>query len=483
MSEPHEALRINFRAHELNTGSEAGARADFEQMIAQLVDARYPGARQVSANPGDGGIDVFVGRLDDRIIVWQTKYFLPRVTKAHRRQITESFDSAQRNAGTHGYQIGTWILCVPSSMDHPTTLWWDGWRRAQAETHTEIDIWDETALRRMLAEPAATAVLAAFYPPTRPRPWPPEISSLLVDPNTQVETDSTAPPRTADQPARAGETVRIAGRPCLLHGDPQEWRGDGWLLRTGAVSVLTGPSRPAWFRQVLIERPGPRADEHAAAIDAQVRLLDQFGGRGGLPRLVKGQVGPAEAAVLCARPAGRSWREVFGPVDALRGRPLRPVTAGLLLTVAAHAAAVLIRLHEAGHSHRALVPDGVVLTGDGTGAALRDLGLAAVPRQSGEGPAEYRAPEQERLGFEGAEVGARTDVFRLAAMTYHGLTGRLPALGQAVSLHAFGLPVLANLDEVLRAALDPDPDRRPSLPDELIPALQAGAADLARARH
>ncbi|WP_235498257.1 hypothetical protein [Frankia sp. R43] len=175
MSGPRENLVVNFRAHELNTGSAAGARADFEQMVAQLVDVFYPGARQVSANPGDGGIDVFHGRLDGRIIVWQSKYFMPQVVRSHRDQIRESFASAQKDARAHGYVIDEWILCVPSSMDHPTTLWWDGWRRAQeAETSTRIDIWDETGLRSRLAQPAAGAVLAAYYPAhTRSRTSPP----------------------------------------------------------------------------------------------------------------------------------------------------------------------------------------------------------------------------------------------------------------------------------------------------------------------
>jgi|GEM_PF-3167652 len=521
MSDGRENRMVNFRAHEMNTGSAAGARADFEQMIAQLVDALHPGARQVSANPGDGGIDVFLGRLDRQITVWQSKYFMPQVTRNHRGQIMESFASAQRNARAHGYRIGEWILCVPSSMDHPTTLWWDSWRRArQAETSTEIDIWDETALRSRLARPAAAAVLAAFYPPTGPRPRLPALApasapapapgtaTAIVVPAAEIAADVSAPPpaATAQQRPHAGETVRIAGRRCLLHGDPEEWRGDAWILRTGAATVLPSPSspsspssppkpsnpkpskrpephRPAWFRQVLIGRPGPEADAHAAAIDTQARLLDRFGGRGGLPRLVESRVGPAEAAVICARPAGRTWREVLGPMDAAaRGRPLNPAEAAALLAVAANLAEILTRLHETGHDHRALVPDGVALLGGyGPGVALRDIGLAAVPRRPGEGPAEYRAPEQERLGFHGPQVGVRTDAYRLAAMTYHCLTGQPPAFGEVVPLRAFGLQVPDELDEALRTGLDPDPDRRPSLRDRFTPALRAGIDYFARA--
>lgn len=474
---------VNFRAHEVNTGSAAGARADFEQMIAQLVDVFHPGARQVSANPGDGGIDVFHGRLDDRIVVWQSKYFMPQVAQAHHGQIRKSFASAQKNARAHGYRIDEWILCVPSSMDHPTTLWWDGWRRVQqAETSTKIDIWDETGLRSLLAKPPAAAVLAAYYPPPGgPRPPSPGAELGITVPPADAGAGALTPPRSVDRRPHAGETIRIAGCQCLLYGDPQEWRGgDAWVLRTGAAMVMSTPTRPAMFRQVLIRRPDPEAEAHAAAIDTQLRLLGRIGGRNGLPRLVDGRVGSTEAAVISVRPAGRTWREVFGPVNPARARPLDRVTATALLTVATRTAGVLSRLHETGHSHRALTPDGVTLPGPGDRPLIRDVGLAAVPRRPGEGPAEYRAPEQERLGFHGPEVGFRTDVYRLAAMIYHCLTGRPPAPGRSMPLRAFGLDVPDELEDALQAALDPDPARRPSRPDLLTPALRAGTRHLAR---
>ncbi|CAJ58922.1 MULTISPECIES: serine/threonine protein kinase [Frankia] len=479
-----DPIVVNFRAHELNTGSEEGARGDFEMMIAQLVDALHPGARRISPNPGDGGIDVFLGRLDDGIIVWQSKYFMPRVVGKHRRQIEESFASAQKNARASGYRIDEWILCIPSSMDHPTTLWWDGWKRTrQAETSTKICSWDETGLRSRLARPEAAAVVAAFYPQPGGSPRPSAEQFGIAVPSADLGPGGSAAPGPVDQQPRGGETIRIAGRNCLLQGDPQQWRGgDAWVLRTGAATVMATPPRPAWFRQVLIRRPDSAADAHVAAIDTQLRLLDRIGGRHGLPRLIEGRVSSAEAAVLSARPAGRTWREVFGPVDPTRARPLDQVTAVGLLTVVERVADVLTRLHDAGHSHRALTPDGVILTTPRGTPTLRDLGLVGVRRRPGEGPAEYRAPEQERLGFHRPEVGFRTDVHRLAAMAYHCLTGR-PAGGLPAPLRAFGFDVPAELDEVLLAALDSDPDRRPGRPGLLIPALRAGTDHLARAGH
>ncbi len=477
---------VNFRAHELNTGSEEGAWADFEAMIAQLADALYPGARRISANPGDGGIDVFRGHLDDRIWVWQSKYFMPRVGQSQRRQIKESFDSAQRNARASGYRIDRWILCVPSSMDLQTALWWANWKRdRETETATKICVWDETGLRRRLGRPEAFAVVAAFYPPPGGVARPAVEAGIGMDvPAADLGWDEGPGwPGAVDRQPRGGDTVRLAGRDCLLQGDPeQRTGGDAWVLRTGAAIVMDAPSRPVWFRQVLIRRPDVAADAQAAAIAVQAGLLEQGGGRHGLPQLVERQVSAAEAAILFARPAGRTWREVFGPVDPDRSRPLDRVTAVGLLVAAERVAGALSRLHDAGHSHRALMPDGVIITGASGLPVLRDLGLAGVRRHPGEGPVEYRAPEQERVGFHQPEVGSRTDVYRLAAMTYHCLTGRAPGRLPA-ALRAFGFDVPADLDEVLLAALHADPDRRPARPDLLVPALRAASRQLARAGY
>src|ERR1700685_2804108 len=74
--------RINFAAHQVRANAQ-GARGDFEELIGQLVTAVRPGvARVVAANPGDWGIDVFVGNLGGLVTVWQSKYFFPVVSTA-----------------------------------------------------------------------------------------------------------------------------------------------------------------------------------------------------------------------------------------------------------------------------------------------------------------------------------------------------------------------------------------------------------------
>ncbi|SFW92041.1 serine/threonine protein kinase [Amycolatopsis australiensis] len=164
--------RINFAAHQARANAQ-GARQDFEEMIGQLVRAVRPGVvKMVAANPGDWGIDVFIGDLGGSVTVWQSKYFMPEVSKSHQAQIRESFDSVVANAAKEGFTLTQWILCVPSSMDGPTTKWWSTWKRKkERDFGLVIDLWDETELRSLLISPDAETVRRHYYEPaqaTRP---------------------------------------------------------------------------------------------------------------------------------------------------------------------------------------------------------------------------------------------------------------------------------------------------------------------------
>src|SRR5438477_4645939 len=151
----------------------AGARDDFEQMLAMLIAAIYPGARSIAANPGDWGIDVLLGELSGLVVIWQSKYFWPLVNRSRQAQIRESFDSALRAAARNGYQVDQWVLCIPSSMDAPTAQWWDKWRaRRHRETGVAIELWHEMALRNLLVRPDAAHVRRHFYDPYAPAPLP-----------------------------------------------------------------------------------------------------------------------------------------------------------------------------------------------------------------------------------------------------------------------------------------------------------------------
>jgi hypothetical protein len=179
---------INFAAHQFRAGNMAGARDDFEQMLAMLVAAVHPGARLIAANPGDWGIDVLVGELSGVVVIWQAKYFWPAVTRAKQSQIRDSFNSAVTHAERNGYRLKQWVLCVPSSMDAPMAQWWDNWRvRRQRETGVVIDLWHETALRGLLITPDAAHVRRHYYDPYAPHAAvAPEVARLPVRPVDEV---------------------------------------------------------------------------------------------------------------------------------------------------------------------------------------------------------------------------------------------------------------------------------------------------------
>jgi hypothetical protein len=164
---------INFAAHQIRAGNIAGAREDFQQMLAMLVAAIHPGARMIAANPGDWGIDVLIGDLSGLVVVWQAKYFWPLVTRHKQSDIRLSFASAVDRAAAEGYRIRRWALCVPCSMDGPTAKWWDRWSaRKYRETGIVVELWHETTLRSLLISPDAAQVRRHFYDPYAPAPVP-----------------------------------------------------------------------------------------------------------------------------------------------------------------------------------------------------------------------------------------------------------------------------------------------------------------------
>jgi WD40 repeat protein len=156
---------ITFAAHQVRAGL-TGASEDFEQMLALLVRATSGDGNLVFANPGDWGIDVLVGDLRGRVTVWQAKYFMRGVARSQQSQIAASFDSASRAAASHGYTLERWVLCIPASLDPPTTQWWAGWKAEQErDSGVSIELWDETILRGLLLRPEAGDVRRHYYNP------------------------------------------------------------------------------------------------------------------------------------------------------------------------------------------------------------------------------------------------------------------------------------------------------------------------------
>src|ERR1700761_8244377 len=170
---------INFIKHETRAGNQ-GAREDFEQMIGLLVQATHGYAHLVFANPGDWGIDVLVGDLNGRVMIWQAKYFIREFKQSQKSQVDESFQSAMRNAARQGYIVDRWTLCVPLSLDAPTLRWWQDWQARREREHPGMsgELWDETRLPSLLIPPQAIHVRRAYYEPPGGRDTPDEPLAL-----------------------------------------------------------------------------------------------------------------------------------------------------------------------------------------------------------------------------------------------------------------------------------------------------------------
>ena len=143
--------------------------------------------------------------------------------------------------------------------------------------------------------------------------------------------------------------------------------------------------------------------------------------------------------------------------------PLTPPVARALVE---RVAAALEALHGAGHLHRDLKPDNLLLAeGDPQAVRLLDLPDAAVAEallargivQGNFGTPQYMAPEVAR----GERADARSDLYALGLLWWETVTGRRPFDGDDPA-------------EILRAQVEDDPPPPPELPEphaELLRAL------------
>lgn len=156
---------IDFRVHAIRTGSDEGGRTDFHRMLSALVGQVYPTATDVRPDPGDWGIDVFVGSLVDKISIWQSKYFYTEIGNSQKAQIRESFASAMKHAEDEGYKVESWTLCVACELSASERRWWDTKKREWEKAYPglNIELWDAPILRRRLMAPEAASVVASFY--------------------------------------------------------------------------------------------------------------------------------------------------------------------------------------------------------------------------------------------------------------------------------------------------------------------------------
>ena len=270
---------------------------------------------------------------------------------------------------------------------------------------------------------------------------------------------------------RAGAEVMAGDRLYLLHGNLLEERADpgrpAVLRQAMARQLIPAPAGGgyAWLRQAAPVSSAAGNAAVKAAREALTREHDLLG-------RVKGIAG-VPAVLQLAVEAGRTTLALSWPTTK-HGEPCRTLGAAfppgvprdrwhlhLLLTGFRGLAATLSQLDARGVTHRNLTPDGIIVTGNGR-FMLRDLGLAARPPRPGEGPPGYQAPEQG-LAAGRARPGPATDVCQLGAITYHLVTGHLPAPRNPVPARALNPGLPEAVSDVIAAALASGPGSRPRL--------------------
>ena len=144
----------------------------------------------------------------------------------------------------------------------------------------------------------------------------------------------------------------------------------------------------------------------------------------------------------------------LGGLIARRGRCTPGEVAGLLVRLAGALAAA----HAVGLTHGDVSPGNVLLDSDGQ-PLLADLGTARLQAEAG-GPVGGTPGYVDPSVSAGRPPGPAADVYALAAVAVHALTGSAPGADPVAAL--LPIPVPATLRRLLRRALDRDPAGRPS---------------------
>jgi hypothetical protein len=400
-------------------GSLPGARAEFARFVAAVVELADR-VRIVREDPGDWGIDAFVGRLTDgsEVSVWQSKFFIHKVGASQQRQIRESFDAVLNAAAAQGYRVRQWTLVVPIDLSGPETTWWDRWKeRKQALHSVEIALWDKHRLDTLLRAAGGPAVEAAFFPPfaapslvetlaeltetvasiqlaqkplIRFIDWAPSlirqaIKDLGDDPHTYARLDEEI----GDPPDRDRVAALVMHPPpWLMREDARPWRLLGMLAEKFGEWEA---ARRAW----IAAADQSEGDTQAGFLVAASIAADVAGDAVASAELLEAAelISPAHPRVLLQR-VDQRW---LGPerLRALEGLHSDEPEVAVLLAVHRATAYMLLSDMDAADRYvaeaRRLVPDSLAVKATAVNAAIHRGRIASNEHRAVDYPALLRA--------------------------------------------------------------------------------------------
>lgn len=217
-----------------------------------------------------------------------------------------------------------------------------------------------------------------------------------------------------------------------------------------------------WLRRIETLSGAASARTEPATLATERDLLRDLRSVRGFPGVVA-FVRDERSSILVTRwPAARSSRLPCETLDVLAapGPLLDEWRTVKLLKGLASLCRTLAALHDRGRTHRYLTPAGLIKLDNDT-LVLRDLGLARRSYVPGEGPPGYQTPEQRQRTRD--HPGPATDVFQIAAVAYHLLTGQLPAASRPLPLRHYRNDLREPIGRAVDAALSVDPSARPGL--------------------
>ncbi|ONI70519.1 hypothetical protein ALI144C_48660 [Actinosynnema sp. ALI-1.44] len=259
-----------------------------------------------------------------------------------------------------------------------------------------------------------------------------------------------------------GANVLVGSDQYLVHSAHFEEvpASDPSVVTRQASALRLGVNDHVWMRQLEVRAHSEVSKAAVEALRSEHRLAADTRATG-VPRPVALVENGRLITAITTWGNGGSAEPLAKYLPDTVGGPLDPGQASWLLKGMASLCRSLVRLHDSRVAHRSLTPQTILVAGNGL-VVLRDLGLAATGYQPGEAEGDYQAPEQRRRTS--GRAGPWTDVYQMAAVTYHLLAGRVPERQQLRLPLSSAAPTAARvLCEAVDAALADDPRQRPRM--------------------